>query len=134
MSWAEVYPWRTPDRATPVVRQIYGQVRSAILEGALGAGARLPSSRGLAARLGVARASVVSAYEQLAAEGYVETRPGAGAFVAADLSGDAGCPRDARRTQRCATAGAAGSVGRARGGDPPAAACRATRRSTPAAR
>ena len=87
MSWAEVYPWRTPDRAAPVVRQIYGQVRSAILEGALGAGARLPSSRNLAARLGVARASVVNAYEQLAAEGYVETRPGAGAFVAADLSG-----------------------------------------------
>ena len=87
MSWAEVYPWRAPDRAGPVVRQIYGQVRGAILEGALGAGARLPSSRDLAGRLGVARASAVSAYEQLVAEGYVETRPGAGAFVAADLSG-----------------------------------------------
>jgi GntR family transcriptional regulator/MocR family aminotransferase len=87
MSWAEIYPWRAPDRAGPVVRQIYGQVRGAILEGALGAGARLPSSRDLAARLGVARATVVGAYEQLVAEGYVETRPGAGAFVAADLSG-----------------------------------------------
>jgi GntR family transcriptional regulator/MocR family aminotransferase len=87
MSWAEIYPWRAPDRAGPVVRQIYGQVRGAILEGALSAGARLPSSRDLAGRLGVARASVVSAYEQLVAEGYVETRPGAGAFVAADLSG-----------------------------------------------
>jgi GntR family transcriptional regulator / MocR family aminotransferase len=87
MSWAAVYPWRAPDRAGPVVRQIYGQVRGAILEGALGAGARLPSSRDLAGRLGVARASVVGAYEQLVAEGYVETRAGAGAFVAADLSG-----------------------------------------------
>ncbi|HWF78512.1 MAG TPA: PLP-dependent aminotransferase family protein [Caulobacteraceae bacterium] len=87
MSWSDIYPWRAPDRAGPVVRQIYGQVRGAILDGALGAGARLPSSRDLASRLGVARASVVSAYEQLVAEGYVETRPGAGAFVAADLSG-----------------------------------------------
>jgi GntR family transcriptional regulator/MocR family aminotransferase len=87
MSWADIYPWRAPDRAGPVVRQIYGQVRGAIAEGALGAGARLPSSRDLAGRLGVARASVVSAYEQLVAEGYVETKAGAGAFVAADLAG-----------------------------------------------
>ena len=87
MSWADVYPWRAPDRAGPVVRQIYGQVRGAIVEGALGAGARLPSSRDLAGRLGVARASVVSAYEQLVAEGYVQTRRGAGAFVAADIAG-----------------------------------------------
>jgi GntR family transcriptional regulator/MocR family aminotransferase len=87
MSWAEIYPWRPPDRSGRVVRQIYGQVRGAILEGALASGARLPSSRDLAGRLGVARASVVSAYEQLAAEGYIETRVGAGAFVAADLSG-----------------------------------------------
>ena len=87
MSWADIYPWRAPDRAGPVVRQIYGQVRGAIAEGALGAGARLPSSRDLAGRLGVARASVVNAYEQLVAEGYVETRPGSGAFVAADLAG-----------------------------------------------
>ncbi len=92
MSWAEVYRWRAPDRAGPVMRQIYGQVRGAIVEGALGAGARLPSSRDLADRLGVARASVVSAYEQLVAEGYVETRPGAGVFVAADLSGVQAAP------------------------------------------
>lgn len=87
MSWADVYPWRAPDRGGPIVRHIYGQVRGAIVEGALGAGARLPSSRDLAGRLGVARASVVSAYEQLVAEGYVETRAGAGAYVAADVAG-----------------------------------------------
>jgi GntR family transcriptional regulator/MocR family aminotransferase len=87
MSWADVYRWEAPDRARPVVRQIYGQVRGAILEGALASGARLPSSRDLAGRLGVARASVVSAYEQLTAEGYIESRVGAGAFVAADLTG-----------------------------------------------
>jgi GntR family transcriptional regulator/MocR family aminotransferase len=92
MSWAEVYPWAAPGPGCPVVRQIYDQARGAILSGALKAGARLPSSRDLAARLGVARASVVSAYEQLRAEGYVEGRPGAGTFVAADLAGLGGPP------------------------------------------
>ena len=85
MSWAEVYPWEPP--AAPVVRGVYGQVREAILSGALAPGARLPSSRDLAARLGVARASVVSAYEQLLAEGYAVGRPGSGTYVRADLSG-----------------------------------------------
>jgi len=87
MSWAEIYPWSAPERSGPVVRQVYDQVRGAIQTGALGAGARLPSSRELADRLGVARATVVSAYEQLLAEGYAEGRRGAGTFVAADLSG-----------------------------------------------
>src|SRR5579872_44240 len=90
MSWAEVYPWASPGRGTPVVRQIYDQARDAIATGALKAGARLPSSRDLAGRLGVARASVVSAYEQLLAEGYAEGRRGAGTFVAADLTGVSG--------------------------------------------
>jgi GntR family transcriptional regulator/MocR family aminotransferase len=85
MSWAEIYPWEPP--APPVVRGVYGQVRAAILQGALAPGARLPSSRDLAARLGVARASVVSAYEQLLAEGYAVGRPGSGTYVRADLTG-----------------------------------------------
>src|SRR5215472_8677766 len=87
MSWSEVYPWSPPPADGPVGRHVYGQVRDAIFSSALGAGARLPSSRDLAARLGVARATVVGAYDQLVAEGYVESRRGAGAFVAADLSG-----------------------------------------------
>ena len=85
MSWAEVYPWQPPE--APVVRGVYGQVREAILSGALAPGARLPSSRDLAVRLGVARASVVAAYEQLLAEGYAVGRPGSGTYVRADLSG-----------------------------------------------
>ena len=87
MSWSDVYPWTPPERTRLVVRQVYEQVRGAIGVGALAAGARLPSSRDLADRLGVSRASVVSAYEQLLAEGYAEGRRGAGTFVAADLSG-----------------------------------------------
>jgi GntR family transcriptional regulator/MocR family aminotransferase len=83
--WAEVYPWRL-DRAAgvPLFRQIYMQIRGAVLSGALGPGAKLPSSRALAARLGVARASTVTAYEQLLTEGYIDTRRGAGTFVSAD--------------------------------------------------
>src|SRR6185436_7909821 len=86
MSWAEVYPWHAPQPGGPVIRQVYDQVRGAIHEGALKPGGRLPSSRDLATRLGVARASVVAAYDQLLAEGYAEGRKGSGTFVCGDLS------------------------------------------------
>ena len=51
-------------------------------KGQLDAHARLPASRQLAAELGVSRNSVLGAYEQLTAEGYLTSRPGAGTFVA----------------------------------------------------
>jgi GntR family transcriptional regulator / MocR family aminotransferase len=77
--WADLYAWQL-DRAsrTPLTRQIYMQVRSAVLSGALRPGTRMPSSRAMASKLGVARASVVLAYAQLLAEGYVESRHGSG--------------------------------------------------------
>jgi GntR family transcriptional regulator / MocR family aminotransferase len=86
--WADLHAWRL-DRAsrTPLTRQIYIQVRSAVLSGVLGPGTRVPSSRDMALRLGVARASVVAAYEHLLAEGCVESRRGSGTFVCDDLSG-----------------------------------------------
>jgi GntR family transcriptional regulator/MocR family aminotransferase len=87
MSWADVYPWAAPEAGRPVIRQVYDQVRSAIHAGALKPGGRLPSSRDLAVRLGVARASVVAAYDQLLAEGYAEGRTGSGTYVSQDLSG-----------------------------------------------
>lgn len=95
MSWAEVYPWRPPEAGEPVVRRLYDQVRAAIHSGALKPGGRLPSSRDLAARLGVARASVVAAYDMLLAEGYAVGRAGSGTYVSADLSAltDVGAPR-----------------------------------------
>ncbi|WP_337185722.1 PLP-dependent aminotransferase family protein [Phenylobacterium sp.] len=97
MSWADVYPWAAPTPGRPVIRQVYDQVRAAIHAGALKPGGRLPSSRDLAARLGVARASVVAAYEQLLAEGYAEGRAGSGTYVSADLSGvaEVAAPRPA---------------------------------------
>ena len=62
--------------------QLEHRVRDAIRDGRLAAGARLPSSRGLAAELGISRGVVTSAYEQLAAEGYLETKQGAPVRVA----------------------------------------------------
>src|ERR1700759_5076732 len=61
------------------------RLRQGILRVALPAGSRLPPARALASELGVARQTVVLAYERLAAEGYVRARTGRGTFVAPDL-------------------------------------------------
>ena len=99
--WADLYAWQLDRRSrTPLTRQIYMQVRSAVLSGALRPGTRVPSSRTMAARLGVARASVVLAYEHLLAEGYVESRQGSGTFIANDLTGLASRRRIAPRARR----------------------------------
>jgi GntR family transcriptional regulator/MocR family aminotransferase len=66
-------------------RQLYGALREAILAGRLPPGTRLPSTRTLASDLGAARNTVVGAFEQLAAEGYVQARVGDGTRVAAVL-------------------------------------------------
>jgi GntR family transcriptional regulator / MocR family aminotransferase len=71
--------------APPVYRQIYEAVRTSILKGELKQGIRLPSSRDLARRLGLARITIVNAYDQLLAEGYLEGRSGSGTYVAARL-------------------------------------------------
>lgn len=71
--------------ATPLYRQLYEALRSAILEGRLHPGIRLPSSRSFAGELRVGRNTVLAAYEQLTAEGYLEGRVGAGTVVAATL-------------------------------------------------
>src|SRR5689334_11449439 len=63
-------------------RQIQTQLRDAIRRGSLKAGAQLPSTRSLSADLGVSRPVVVDAYDQLAAEGYLQTRQGARPVVA----------------------------------------------------
>ncbi len=69
----------------PLYRQIYVSVRDAILSGRLTSGTRLPSSRTLAAQLDVSRITVVNAFDQLLAEGYLEGRTGAGTFVASQI-------------------------------------------------
>ena len=57
---------------------VFDRLRQGILAGALPAGSRLPPTRALASELGVARQTVVLAYERLAAEGYVRARTGSG--------------------------------------------------------
>jgi GntR family transcriptional regulator/MocR family aminotransferase len=77
------------DRAgsVPLIRQIAGQLRSAITDGRLSAGERLPASRALATSLGVSRTVITGAYAQLDAEGWLEGRHGSGTFVAAVAPG-----------------------------------------------
>jgi GntR family transcriptional regulator/MocR family aminotransferase len=74
--------------AIPFYRQIYASIRAAILKGELSAKTRLPSTRDLASQLSVSRITVVNAYEQLFAEGYLEGKTGSGTFVAATLPDD----------------------------------------------
>lgn len=66
----------------PRNHQLYLLIREAILGELLVAGTRLPTSRELASELGTARNTVLHAYEQLRAEGYVEARVGSGTYVA----------------------------------------------------
>lgn len=76
--------------------RVYRSLRQAILNGRLAAGARLPSTRTLAADLGVSRKAIAIAFMRLGDEGYVEGRVGAGTFVAATIP-DAAPQRSARR-------------------------------------
>ncbi|WP_269935353.1 PLP-dependent aminotransferase family protein [Serratia liquefaciens] len=71
--------------ADPLYRQIYLRIKDAIAQGSLPAGSRLPSVRGLASDLGVARATVESAYGQLIAEGFLQSRGQAGTYVSPQL-------------------------------------------------
>ncbi|MFL5288537.1 MAG: PLP-dependent aminotransferase family protein, partial [Rhodopila sp.] len=76
---------------------VFDHLRHSILSGALKAGGRLPPSRSLARELGVARQTVVLAYERLAAEGYVRGRTGSGTYVATDLPDQAPVPAEPAR-------------------------------------
>ncbi|PQP17263.1 PLP-dependent aminotransferase family protein [Rhodococcus opacus] len=71
-----------PDAPAPAYRRLYEQLRAGILSGQLKAGSPLPASRRLAAEVGVSRNTVLAAFEQLDAEGYLDRRPGSGTYVA----------------------------------------------------
>jgi GntR family transcriptional regulator / MocR family aminotransferase len=74
--------------SVPIYRQVYDGLRRAVLEGRLRPGQRVPSTRRLAADLGVSRLPVLTAYEQLLHEGYLVGRTGSGTFVSKDLPDD----------------------------------------------
>jgi GntR family transcriptional regulator / MocR family aminotransferase len=87
------YQLRHPMPNTPINRtlgaplywQVYTNLRAAILAGRLKQGTKLPSTRALASELNVSRNTVLNAYEQLLAEGYLESVEATGTFVAAIL-------------------------------------------------
>ena len=62
-------------------RQLYEELRGAILSGRLAARSRLPSTRGLAESLGISRTTVTECYEDLISEGYLHAKIGSGTFV-----------------------------------------------------
>lgn len=78
-------------------RQLYEQLRAALLGGKLPPGARLPSSRALAEELGISRNSVVAVYEELLSEGYLVSQHGSGTSVSRELPA---LPRRAKAVER----------------------------------
>ncbi|ABS49697.1 MULTISPECIES: PLP-dependent aminotransferase family protein [Yersinia pseudotuberculosis complex] len=69
-------------------KRLYRALRLSILDGSIRAGSRLPASRDLAQELEISRNTVLAAYDQLQAEGYIQTRTGGGTFVTTDLPED----------------------------------------------
>lgn len=69
----------------PLHRQVYDAYRTAIVDGRLRPGQRIPSTRVLASEIGISRFPVLNAYAQLLAEGYLESRIGAGTVVCSSL-------------------------------------------------
>jgi GntR family transcriptional regulator / MocR family aminotransferase len=66
---------------TPAARWLHSALRTEILEGRVRPGARLPATRDLAKQYGLSRGTVVSAFEQLQSEGYLEGNVGSGTYV-----------------------------------------------------
>lgn len=80
--------WISIDRnsSKPLLRQIYDAIKHLILEGNLTAGEKLPSTRYLAKDLDVSRNTVLEAYSQLMAEGYLQGNQGSGTVVSSGIS------------------------------------------------
>lgn len=83
----DLFPQLSVDRGLPIpiAEQLTGRIREAILAGSIAPGEALPASRALAGAIEVSRTVVVSAYEQLVGEGFLESRQGAGTRVVPEL-------------------------------------------------
>lgn len=84
------------DAPVPLHEQLAHGLRAAIVAGRIGAGEAVPSTRSLAADLGIARGTAVAAYDILAGEGYLLTRPGGATVVAATVTAPTDTPRSPR--------------------------------------
>jgi GntR family transcriptional regulator/MocR family aminotransferase len=76
------------DSEVPLAVQLYDELRQAIVSGQLRRGARIPSTRALAADLEISRNTVAAAYDYLLGEGYIQSRSGAGSVVSSALPED----------------------------------------------
>jgi GntR family transcriptional regulator/MocR family aminotransferase len=77
----------SPQDEQDLWRWLYVELRAAILDGRLKAGARMPSTRSLASQYSLSRGTVVAAFDQLQSEGYTHTRIGSGTYVALQVTG-----------------------------------------------
>ncbi len=100
-AWLTEHPLVALDKSAPLPlqQQLYRAIRGAIVAGDLPPGRRLPASRALASELGIGRNTVVAAYAQLEAEGWLRSRVGAGSYVAYDAQ-LAASQRGERKTPR----------------------------------
>ncbi|MFO1108066.1 MAG: PLP-dependent aminotransferase family protein [Bradyrhizobium sp.] len=74
--------------ALPIYRRIFDELRNGILDGRFPPGTRLPATRVLASELDVSRNTILHVFEELLAEGYLESRVGDGTYVAKTLPED----------------------------------------------
>jgi GntR family transcriptional regulator/MocR family aminotransferase len=76
--------WITIDKTSHIAlsRQVYSQIKELILSGSLAANEKLPSTRSLSKELSLSRNTILESYDQLIAEGYLESKPGSGTTVA----------------------------------------------------
>ncbi|RJG06582.1 PLP-dependent aminotransferase family protein [Noviherbaspirillum cavernae] len=75
-----------PESSTPMFRQLYDAIKAAILSGQITPGVQLPPTREFALLLGVSRQTVLNAFSQLMAEGFLSGTIGKGTFVSHSLS------------------------------------------------
>jgi len=85
-----MYPWKSllspqRDAATPIYLQLANTITQEISAGRIQAGQKLPGTRTLAGLLGINRKTVIIAFEELAAQGWIELQPSRGAFVSEKL-------------------------------------------------
>ncbi|MEJ7806729.1 MAG: PLP-dependent aminotransferase family protein, partial [Telluria sp.] len=87
MNTSELFASFALDRsaAAPLFRQLYAVVKDAVLRGTLGPGMRLPPTRELCRLMGVSRQTVLNAWDQLIAEGYLSGTVGKGTFIGSQL-------------------------------------------------
>ena len=99
-----------PRSPRSVSSQLHGALRELILSGSFAVGERLPASRTLARELSLSRTTVIEAFDRLTAEGLIESRVGAGAFVSRAL--DTERPRAPPREAAAVTPAAAPQLSR----------------------